>query len=228
LQRAVRDGVLPTNPAFDIERPKHKPVKPPFSFDAVTKVGTALRKRKAFETASAIQAVQTLILTGCRRMEVLTLRWCMVDMGAHCFRFPDTKSGPQIRPVGAAALAYLAQFRPDNPKPDDFVFPGTGKAGYFVGLPKAWARIANAAGIEGVSIHGLRHWFASAAAEMGYSELIIAPLLGHSGRGITSRYANAPDSALIAAADKISRRLQSALNGMEASNVIKLPKSATV
>jgi hypothetical protein len=48
---------------------------------------------------------------------------------------------------------------------------------------------------------------------MGYSELIIAPLLGHSGRGITSRYANAPDTALLAAADRISQRLGDTLDG---------------
>jgi len=222
LQRAVRDGLLTNNPALGIERPKRKPVKPPFSFDAVASVGKALREREAMEAASAIRAVQTLILTGCRRMEVLTLRWRMVDAGAHCFRFPDTKTGPQIRPVGAAALACLGGFKPEKVKPDDFVFPGSGKAGYFVGLPKAWARIAKTAGVDGVSIHGLRHWFASAATEMGYSELIIALLLGHSGRGITSRYANAPDTALIAAADRISSRLANALRGHPPSKVISL------
>ena len=38
--------------------------------------------------------------------------------------------------------------------------------------------------------HGLRHWFASAAAEMNFSELTITGLLGHRIASIS-----APDSA---------------------------------
>jgi integrase len=220
LQRGVRDGLLLRNPAFGIERPKSKPVRPPFSFRAIARVGAALRDREALETQNALHAVQLLILTGCRRMEVLTLRWRMIDQAGHCFRFDDTKTGPQVRPVGASALSLLDSFRPAKSKAQDFVFPGDGERGHFVGLPKAWTRIAAAAQVEDVSIHGLRHWFASAATEMGYSDLIIAPLLGHSGRGITSRYANAPDTALIAAADRISQRLADALDGTAAEGKV--------
>jgi integrase len=149
-----------------------------------------------------------------------------VDASAHCFRFDDTKTGPQVRPVGASALLFLANFKPKNSKPQDFVFPGEGKSGHFLRLPKAWARIAKAAEVENVSIHGLRPWFASAATEMGYSDLIIAPLLGHSGRGITSRYANAPDSALIAAADRIAQRLADTLDGVSSGKMVTLPARA--
>jgi integrase len=214
------------NPAHGIERPQSSPTQPPFSFEGVQRVGTALREREALETQNALRATRLLILTGCRRMEVLTLRWRMVDAAGHCFRFEDTKSGPQVRPVGASALSFLASFKPAKAKAQDFVFPGEGKSGHFLGLPKAWTRIATAAEVEAVTIHGLRHGFASAAAEMGYSDLIFAPLLGHSGRGITSRYANAPDSALIAAADRISLRLAETLDGATSAKVVSLRGNA--
>jgi integrase len=67
--------------------------------------------------------------------------------------------------------------------------------------------------LSGVSLHGLRHWYASAAADMNYSELTIAGMLGHKVKGVTARYATAPDSALVTAADAVSRRLASALDG---------------
>jgi integrase len=86
-----------------------------------------------------------------------------------------------------------------------------------VGLPKVWQRIAARAEIRGVSIHGLRHWFASAAAEMNFSELTIAGLLGHHVRGVTARYATTPDSALLAAADRVSARLYEALDDKPAA-----------
>ena len=67
--------------------------------------------------------------------------------------------------------------------------------------------------VNGMTLHGLRHWYASAAAEMNFSELTIAGLLGHSVRGVTARYATTPDSALKAAANEISQKLADALIG---------------
>ena len=174
------------------------------------------------EPAVGIRAIRHLLLSGFRRMEGLSLTWAAVDTAAHCARLADTKTGPQTRPLGQSALAHLGSFKPDNAKPKDFVFPGPGKEGHYVGAPKAWARIAAKSEIEGVSLHGLRHWFASAAAEMGFSELVIGGLLGHSVRTVTGRYATTPDSALILAADRISQRLADALDGKAIGNVVKI------
>ena len=64
--------------------------------------------------------------------------------------------------------------------------------------------------------------FASAATELGYSDLIIGALLGHAKKGITGRYATAPDPALVAAADRISLALARALDGTaEIDNVVR-------
>jgi hypothetical protein len=46
---------------------------------------------------------------------------------------------------------------------------------------------------------------------MGFSELTIAGLLGHSVPGITARYAHVPDRALVAAANDVSARIAAAL-----------------
>lgn len=61
------------------------------------------------------------------------------------------------------------------------------------------------AGIADAGRHVLRHTFASVASELGYSDATIAGLLGHKGRGVTSRYVHRPDSALLAAADEVAR-----------------------
>jgi integrase len=232
LERAVRNGVLVKNPVRGIKRPKDQEAKPAFSFDKVKALGAALRdgtlendRIESKESDAGRHAIRTLLLTGFRRMEGLQLTWDLIDPQAHCVRFKDTKSGKQTRAVGRSALGYFASFRPENAKPSDFVFPGSSKAGHLVGLPKMWDRLAKRANIEGVTLHGLRHWFASGATELGYSDLIIGALLGHAKRGITGRYATAPDPALLAAADKISLALEMALDGTTADNVVKLPAS---
>jgi integrase len=230
LERAVRDGVITSNPVRGIKRPKEQEVKPAFSFDKVKALGVALREDE--EENSAIEpkeakvgrkAIRALLLTGFRRMEGLTLKWRELDAQAHCVRLDDTKSGKQMRAVGRSALDHFASFRPEDTKPGDFVFPGSSEAGHLVGLPKMWQRVADRAVITGVTLHGLRHWFASAATELGYSDLIIGALLGHAKKGITGRYATAPDPALVAAADRISMALMLALDGKDADKVIRLP-----
>ena len=151
LQRAVRDGVLASNPARGIARPKDQEKKPPFSFETVARLGLALRAREAQgENVAGISAIRFLLLTGLRRMEALTLTWGMVDRRARCFRFEDTKSGKQVRPLGRAALELLASFEPKDAKPTDYVFPGAEAGKHLIGLPKVWARVTKRAEIDDV------------------------------------------------------------------------------
>jgi hypothetical protein len=58
--------------------------------------------------------------------------------------------------------------------------------------------------------------------EMGFFELTIAGLLGHSVLGVTARKAQIPDRALLAAADQVSRRIEAALAGETDADVIEL------
>lgn len=232
LQRAVKDGIIASNPVRGVRKPKIEPRQPPFSFKMVEAVGRAIRELRDEElgelkmerTASitAMRAIRFLLLSGCRRMEALTLQWGDVDFAGRCLRFRDTKTGKQIRPIGRAALDNLSSFQPVNSAKSGYVFPGEGQAGHYVALPKKWNRVAARAEIEGVSIHGLRHWFASAAAEMNYSDLVIGAMLGHAKRGVTGRYANTPDSALCAAADRVSQRLSEALDGRAGATVVSI------
>jgi integrase len=231
LARAVRDRILAENPVRGIKRPKDEETKPAFSFDKVKALGKALREEaeenaviESPEAKVGRQAIRALLLTGFRRMEGLTLKHDMIDGPAHCVRFKDTKSGKQTRAVGRSAIEHFTAIKPKNAKGSDYLFPSSSKVGHLVGLPKMWDRVATRAKLKDVTLHGLRHWFASAATELGYSDLIIGALLGHAKKGITGRYATAPDPALVAAADRISLALALALDGKAAGdNVVKMP-----
>ncbi len=58
---------------------------------------------------------------------------------------------------------------------------------------------------EDVTPHVLRHYHASLAADLGYSDASIAGLLGHAGHSITRRYIHSADTALLAAADRVAQ-----------------------
>jgi integrase len=163
----------------------------------------------------ACSAIRFLLLTGFRRMEALALKWDEVDGKRRCIHLADTKSGAQTRAIGSAAVRILEA----KPRIDvmPWVFPAAVGTGHTVGVPKVLGRICAAAKIEGVTLHTLRHSFASVAAELGYSELTIAGLLGHSVPGITARYSHLPDAALLGAAERVSSIISHRLAATEDS-----------
>ena len=87
-------------------------------------------------------------------------------------------------------------------------------------------RLCTRAGLADVTTHVLRHTHAATAAEMGFSELTIAGLLGHRVAGVTARYAHVGDPALLVAADRVSARIAAALDGSEGAEVIDISSAA--
>ena len=213
--------LIKENPARDVRKPPDRKQRRFLRVEEMAKIGQAIRESQAEgANATALAAIRLLLLTGLRRMECLALRRAWVDGRAGCIRFEDTKSGPQLRPIGREAVKLIEAQPVGEGGP--WVFPASHGDGHMVGLPKVLARICAQAGLEGVTVHMLRHSFAATAAEMGFSELTIAGLLGHSVPGITARYAHVPDSALIAAADRVATRIASALDGRTNAEVVTL------
>jgi integrase len=102
---------------------------------------------------------------------------------------------------------------------------GTGKYGApYQGLPKAWERIVKRTKLRGVTLHTLRHSFATTANTLGCSEPTIAAMLGHSRGTVTSRYVHVVDETLIAAADRVSKAIGHALAGGKPAQVVKLDR----
>lgn len=221
LEFARKRKIIKENVARGIERPPEGKQRRYLTAAEIKRLGTAMREAEADgEGTTAIAAVKFLLLSGCRRMEALALPVASADRAASCIRFQDTKSGAQIRPVGASAFDALDQ----TPHRNGWAFPAARGKGHFVGLPKVLDRLCNRARLEGVTLHVLRHSFAATAAEMGFSELTIAGLLGHTVPGVTARYAHVPDSALVIAADRVSARIAAALAGeTDKGKVVQMP-----
>jgi integrase len=84
-----------------------------------------------------------------------------------------------------------------------YVFPADCGDGHFIGVVRVLSRVCRRAKLSGVTPHVLRHTFASIAAELGFTELTIAGLLGHASQGVTQRYVHL-DAALVLAANQVS------------------------
>jgi len=212
LEMARRRKVITENPARDVRKlPEGKQTRF-LNYEEIAALGGVLHHDGGLgKSTVGHAAIRFILLTGLRRMEALALPWAWVDWPSQCLRFGDTKTGEQFRSIGGEAFRVLEQL--EMRECCQWVFPAANPDRHFVGLPKLLGRICFQARLQGVTVHVLRHSFAAMAAEMGYSELIIAGLLGHSVAGVTARYAHVPDRALLAAADHVSRRIAAALDG---------------
>jgi integrase len=172
--------------------------------------GAKPKKPETAENPTALTAIRLLLFTGCRKSEILTLKWEHVDFERQCLRLPDSKNGgPKTVPLGAPALALLSGLtRIDG---NSYVLPSDISDGHFVGLPKIWERIRKRAKLANVRLHDLRHSFASVGAAAGDSLLIIGKLLGHRDAKTTARYAHLADDPLKAAANRISSTIADAM-----------------
>ena len=171
------------------------------SEDEYRRVGLALRALAAEGPAQAraAAALRLIMLTGCRRGEVLTLKWSDVDRKAGELRLRDAKTGARMVPLTPEASQVLAGIRRVRRSP--WVFPAGRPDRPLSQLNSAWHRVRTRAGVEDVRIHDLRHSFASRALALGLALPMIGRLLGHTDIASTARYAHlSRDAEKVAAA----------------------------
>ena len=153
-------------------------------------------------SAHVAAAIRLLILTGCRRNEILTLRWEDVHLEARELGLRDSKTGARTISLPPAAVVVLAALPrvADNP----WVIPGGKPGERLSGIFAQWQRVRTRAGLDGVRIHDLRHSYASRALALGESLTVIARLLGHAQIQTTARYAHLTRDSVKEAAARIA------------------------
>ena len=151
--------------------------------------------------------VRLLLLTGCRKGEILKLQWSEVD--GERLKLAHTKTGPRRVWLSKAAQAILARQaraaspyvftsprHPDRPLSDTL---------------SLWRRARTEAGFEDVRLHDLRHTVASQAVARGVPLSTVARMLGHADPTMTLRYAHVGNSDLQAAAERIGKAIEAAM-----------------
>jgi integrase len=219
LTYAREVGYIEHNPAHGIRKPADKRRSFRLAPEEYRGLGQALQAAELRgEHWQAIASIRLLALTGCRRSEILNLKWSEVDLRNCCLRLGDTKTGASIRPLPASARALLTKLSHNGV----YVLPGVGRndRSFASVFSKTWRRVVGTQ----YSPHCLRHDYASAAHELGLGELTIKALLGHARIGVTSGYIATVDSLVLAAADKVASHIENAING-EAAKVVRFKQS---
>ena len=151
--------------------------------------------------------IRLLLLTGCRRGEVLKLEWSEVD--GDVLRLTKAKTGPRTVWLSDEAQAIIAR-QPRTrsayvfPSPKDPARPCSDEL-------RVWDLTRKEAQIEDARLHDLRHTVASQAVARGVPLPAVARMLGHSHPTMTLRYAHISDGEAEAAAERIGRVITQAL-----------------
>lgn len=185
------------------------------------------KKRPTKINPEAIRAIRLLIFTGARVGEILTLRWEHLDFENGRANLPDSKTGKKSIQLAPPALEVIAAAdRPDSGK--GYVIRGgrgTDPELRLTNIKGPWSVIRQAAELEDVRLHDLRHAFASIAVAGGLSLPMIGALLGHRETRTTQRYAHLADDPQRAAAALIAARISDAMNSStEGAEVVPLKR----
>ena len=201
LNFAVACGHIEVNPARGVRRNRRPALTRFLSREEVGRLHEVLDRQTRSRDRQQADIVRLLLLTGCRRGEIVGLRWSEVRGGM--LALADSKTGPRTVPLSSRARAIL-DGQPQGGSP--FVFPSP----LDPACPRSpdlrfWYRIRREAGIEDVRLHDLRHTMASHAVMNGVPGPVVSRLLGHSHVRMTLRYAHLADRDIEAAAERVGK-----------------------
>ena len=212
LTYAVEAGVIEINPAHGIRKPKDNVRNRRLTEAEYRMLGNILSNTAKNENYQmTVDIIRQIALTGCRRTEMITLRWIEADTDASCLRLIDSKEGASTRPIGLPVIEFLESRRTGGV--GTYVFPGQGDDNAFGSFPNHWTKIFEDTPLADITPHVLRHSFASIANDLWFTDVTIAALVGHAKGSVTSKYIHTLDTALIMAADTISGYIQGLLDG---------------
>ena len=119
--------------------------------------------------------LRALLLTGARREELAGLTWANVDFQWRKLTIADKVDATRTIPL----TPYLAQVLATLPRVNEFVFASAGKLGRIADTRKSHTTALQSAGIEALTIHGLRRSFSLLGESAGAPAGAIAQVMGH-------------------------------------------------
>ena len=187
-----------SNPCVGIKRYRRRGREGFLTADDIRRLGEVLDRHEA-DHPQIVAIVRLLLLTGCRKSEIVTLKWSFYREGK--LFLPDSKVGPRTVWLSSAARDVLDAL----PRKAAWVFPSpyTGRCIHPVSVGDTWRRLRAEAGLCDVRLHDLRHTYASIAIAQGETVLTIGRLLGHRDPETTLKYTHLSDATLRKAAETV-------------------------
>ena len=210
LNHALACGHIEVNLARGIRRNPEIKLNRFLSREEIRRLHGVLDRYAHGTLSQAQQAdiIRLLLLTGCRKNEIVRLRRDEVKVDRLELR--DSKTGPRTVMLNGQAWDVVKRRMAQSTGP--WVFPSVkdSSRAQSHGLP-LWYAVRREAGIEDARLHDLRHTVASQAAMNGVPLPLVARLLGHSNVRTTMRYAHVGDREVEAAAERVGQTISAVI-----------------
>jgi integrase len=190
LNKAVEWGMLETSPFKKGSRLMLKENNHRLRFLTDSEIEALLKACDDLKTCTPYlrPIVETALLTGMRRGELLSLKWEQIRNGF--IYLTETKSGKARQiPINDRLSEVFREVRWGNQLKSPYVFCDS-QGRRFRAVTRSFASACRRAGIEAFRFHDLRHTFASHLVMKGASLKAVQELLGHSDMAMTMRYAH--------------------------------------
>jgi len=197
------------NPCAEIKKYKENKRKIYLTVNEINKIKETLLSSDNIHNP-AITGLLMIISTGCRHGEIRLLRWDEVSLKDKCLHLKDSKTGSKTIPLNETAIKILKNIQ--KKENQNYVFPGKIHGHPIHSFHDTWNIIREKTNLKHVTIHDLRHTFASLGIKAGLSLYDISKLLGHSNISTTMRYAHLQQEDLIKASNKIDSFLDGTQN----------------
>jgi len=120
--------------------------------------------------------LQVCLLTGARPGEVLAMRWEDVNLKWRGLTIRDKVEGERVIPLTPYVEALLSTL----PRRNEWVFSSASSADGVLTIPRAvHVEACKVAGIEGLTLHGLRRSFKSLTEWLEIPAGVVAQIMGH-------------------------------------------------
>ena len=213
LNHAAACGHIATNPARTIRRNRRAKLTRFLSREEIQRLHRVLDHHAQRSESARQQAdiIRLLLLTGCRKNEIVRLRWQEVD--GDRLNLADTKTGPRRVYLNARARDIIE--RRMAQAESQWVFPSARSLAHPRGDGLAlWYTVRREAGIDDVRLHDLRHTVATHAVMHDVPLPVVARLLGHRRPSMTLRYTHVGDSDIEVAAERVGQTIARLMAGV--------------
>ena len=181
-------GWCEEQPAYVDLLPAKNPAKTKKARESLGKAGVksdVLQRGQLAAWFAAVQQIQNpviaaylqiLLLTGARPGEVMTLKWSDVNTQWKGIAIRDKVEGEREIPL----TPYVSHLLANLPKRNEWIFSSpTSATGYLTEPTTPHNRACKVAGLEGLTLHGLRRSFKSLTEWLEIPAGVVAQLMGH-------------------------------------------------
>lgn len=216
INYCIKQGVYTGhNPVIGVMMNKERPRDRYYDQSEILNTQAALKSlAENPETYLQACAIYALMLTGCRKLEILSLEWSHINFAEATISLLRTKTGvPRALAMSDKCIElFKSMYARSSGSP--FVFPSRSKTGHLMDVRRTWNRIRSIAKLSNAHIHDLRATLITHLQLLGIPQYLAGKTVGQKSIKATQVYTRSSTELERDALNRYSQVVIKERNGM--------------